>query len=497
MVLLNCVKTPKFIRRKSMSAFTGGIKRPQVQNQSGENNNQQQNQYDRLVTVLGYNTEAKTLVCEDEKGKKYEVFVNPEEVIRGEKAATAMSIDRTKTWMGHSIDKQMEKNYPAGSKLILQRSRVHKKDNGQGMAVTEVQRVIGVPNPEPDKTFQGIFTLTARTDENRLQRVARVQHWQEKGIDVNDESAIQALKQQMDESSVNLGQKIGEYNVTLPSVGVQFRALMKTDRPDPYYQGPNKEDAFIYEVVNTSIPFDWMPGPLDESGKEIKSQAHPITGDEMLEFMDAYIAYISEHEQFKDHIDDMIVEICAYRSYPASNNKQLQLTFGEQNRDQHAEKNPLYQLSHRKSYVDMDQTADGLIQGRNYAVRGIIQISPNKLEKIGGKPTEIPSYWVNNLHANSTKGHVMALVRTSQDYKAEPHANLKLIVEAKKEQSNDAAPAPARAQAPSAPAPAAAPAAPVRHEPQPQADLDDFDPFATPEAAPVESSPRVSRFGKK
>lgn len=479
-----------------MSAFTGGIKRPQVQSQSGDNN-QQQNQYDRLVTVLGYNTQAKTLACE-EKGKKFEVFVNPEEVIRGDKVAAQMGIDNSKNWMGHSIDAQMEKNYPVGSKLILQRSRVHKKDNGQGMAVTEVQRVIGVPNPEPDKTFQGILTLTARTDENRHKRVARVQHWQNRGIDINDSEALDALKEQMNEASARNGEKIGEYSVTRPTIGVQFRALMKTDR---IYAVDN---SAIWEVVDSSIPFDWMPGPMDESGKEIKSQAHPITGEEMLAFVEQYADYIQNHPQFKDHVEDMQVEVCAYKSYPASNNKQLQLTFGEEKRDQHAEKNPLYQLSHRKSYVDMAQSE--LIQGRNYAVNGIIQISPNKLEKVNGKPVEIDSYWVNNVHANHTKGHVFSLIRTSQGHKAEPHAHLKLINEKKAE--NEATPdAPSKpaytapaSQAASAPVTPVAAAEPVRQAPQPEIDLDegDFDPFAPVSEAPAAASaPRVARFGKK
>ncbi len=478
-----------------MSAFTGGIKRPQTQSQN-TNGNYQQSQYDRLVTILGYNTQAKTMAVEDDKGKKYEVFVNPEEYIRGEKAAAAMAIDRNTTWMGHSIDKQMEKNYPVGSKVILQRSRVQKKDNGQGMAVTEVQRIIGVPNPEPDKTFQGIFTLTSRTDENRLQRIARVQHWSGRGVDVNDDDGLQKLKEEMDSLAAQGHEKIGNFNVTLPTMGVQFRALMKTDKK---YEVDGSD---IYEVVDTSIPFDWMPGPEDENGKEIKAQAHPITGDEMIAFVEQYIEHISNHDKFKDHIDDMIVEVCSYKSYPASNNKQLQLTFGEPNRDQYADKNPLYQLSHRKSYVDMDQTQDGLIQGRNYAVNGIIQIAPNKLEKVNGKPVEINNYWVNNLHANGTKGHVHAFIRTSNGNKAEPHLNLKLIVEAKKENeaTASAAPAPSQQQssynsAPQAPARTVAPE-PAKHTPAPQADLDDdFDPFSTVEepAAPVKST----RFGKK
>lgn len=478
-----------------MSAFTGGIKRPQVQSQSGGNGDQQQRPYDRLVTVLGYNTDARTLACEEPSGKKFEVFVNLDEYARGEKTAIQMNVDRSKTWMGHSIDKQMEKNYPAGSKVILQRSRVHKKDNGQGMAVTEVQRVIGVPNPEPDKTFQGIFTLTARTDENRMKRVARLQHWQNRAIDLTNTDALEELKVQMDEAAARNGEKVGPNHMhTRPTIGVQFRAAIKTDRKFQVDNSP------IFEVVETSIPFDWMPGPLDESGKEIKSQAHPIKGEEMLDLAPQFYDYMENHPQFKEAFasGEVIVEACPYKSYPASNNKQLQLTFGEPARDAHAEKNPLYQLSHRKSYVDFAQTE--LIQGRNYAVNGIVQISPNKLEKIGGKPVEIDSYWINNVHANHTTGHVMAMVRTSEGFKAEPHANLKLIFEKKAE--GEGAPAavpaaPARTPAASAPAPAPT-AAPARPAPQPQVDMDDdFDPFASPEAASRPSASRARPFSTK
>jgi len=247
-----------------------------------------------------------------------------------------------------------------------------------------------------------------------------------------------------------------------------------------------------------------MPGPDDENGKEIKAQAHPITGDEMVAFVEQYAEYISNHPEFKDQVENMAIEICAYESFPASNNSQLQLTFGIPNRDQHADKNPLYQLSHRKSFVDIAQTEQ--IQGRNYAVNGIVQISPNKLVKVDGKPVEIPSYWVNNLHANGTKGHVMAFIRTSTGCKVEPHANLKLIVEPRKE--NASAPAKPAANAEqqfSAPAqaPAKAPLAPAaKAQAAPEEDLgsgEDFDPFAVPTSTPAAqaAAPRVARFGKK
>lgn len=473
-----------------MAAFTGGIRRPETKT---NNQNQQQNSYDRLVTVVSYNTETKKLYCEDSV-RKYEVYVNPVEVIKGDKTAEQMGVDRSKTWMGHSIDKSMEKHYPVGSKLILQRSKVMKKDNGQGFAVTEVQRVIGVPNPEPDKTFNGIFTVNSRTDENRLQRVSRVQHWNTYGIDVYDEEAIKSLYDKMSEASMNNGKKMGDYTVTLPNVGIQFRALLKTDAVNPYLESDAAEahkngvknfDPCVYEIIDTSVPFDWIPGPLDESGKEIRSQAHPVSGDEMLDFIKQYIDYIATQDEFAEAYKKGLIkiEVCAFDSYPASNNKQLQLTWGDPRRDQTAEWNPLYQLSHKKSYVDMAQSVQ--LVGKNYAVKGIIQLSPNKLEKIAGKPTEIPSYWVNNLHVNHTKGHVHALVKSANGARTVPNDKIKLIQEVRNEntaqvsQSNQVRqlePS-AQVQPEATTSPAAPKTQPVYVEPTVDFDDDDFNPF--------------------
>lgn len=498
-----------------MAAFTGGIRRPEAKS---NNQNQQQSAYDRLVTVVGYNTESKKLYCEDST-RKYEVYVNPVEIIKGDKMAEQMGVDRSKTWMGHSIDRSMEKHYPVGSKLILQRSKVMKKDNGQGFAVTEVQRVIGVPNPEPDKTFVGVFTVNSRTDENRLQRISRVQHWANYGVDVHNEESIKALYDKITEASENNGKKLGDYTVTLPNVGIQFRALLKTDNLNPYAEndaqeaqknGVNGFDNHIYEVIDTSVPFDWIPGPLDENGKEIKSQAHPVSGDEMLDFIRQYIDYIATNPEFEQAYNDGLIkiEVCSFDSYPASNNKQLQLTWGDQRRDQNAEWNPLYQLSHRKSFVDMAQTEQ--LVGKNYAVRGIVQISPNKLEKISGKPTEIPSYWVNNLHVNHTKGHVHALVKASNGSRTVPNDKIKIIHEAKAENKDVAQAAATTQQAPAQSYQQPAHSytrAPVQDKVEPEAskpantyvepsvdfDDDDFNPFDTP-SYPSNNSGSSSKF---
>jgi hypothetical protein len=433
-------------------AFTAGIKRPQFNANNNSGNKNQQNNYDRLVTVTAYDTAKGYLYGHDDNGKKYEVFVSPEEFQRSEASLAAKKADITKiNWMGHNINKGMEKHVPVGSKVILLRSRVTSNDKTRDLSVTEAHRIIGVPNPDADKTFQGIFTMNYIMQEGK-KRVARVQHWNPKAININNGEGLEDLAQKIDEARKNYGVKIGDQSVTEPTIGVQFRALMKTDRP--YALLDNRP---VFEVVDSSLPFDWIPGPEDEKGNEIKTGAHTLTGEEMMAYAEAYVDYIANHDQFKDNIDDMRVEICYYKVYPASRSDELALTSGDPVKDKNADKNPLYQLTHRVSYVDMANSDDAAIIGRNAAVNGIIQISANKPMKVDGKWVEVPSYWVSRVHANNTRGHVHSFVRSVDEegveYKAEPHEALKLVkteqqINAENAKANGTSNAPARQSEP-------------------------------------------------
>jgi hypothetical protein len=403
-------------------AFTAGIKAQKQFNNNGTTNNQ--NKTDRLVTVVDYDTTKGYIYVEDSKSKNYEVFINPEEVLRSNQSLAAKKQDISKiNWMGHSIDEKMKKAIPIGSKVILIKSRVVQNDKTRNLAQTEVHRIGGVPAPDADKTFQGLFTVTYTYEEGR-ERISRIQHWNPNGVDINNEEGLQNLKELIDVASANYGVKLGEYSITEPTVGIQFRALLKTDQEYEYATDPTKKT--IYEVVDLSLPFDWMPGPEDEEGKEIKSKAHVISGEEMMSFAEQYIEYITNNPSFKDNLADMKVEVAYYHVYPASKGSDgLILTTGDAEKDKHADKNPLYQLSHRQSFIDLAQTVS--IIGRNAAVNGIIQISANKLEKVDGKPVEIPSYWANKLHANNTRGHIHSFIRTEDGYKTVPNEALALI----------------------------------------------------------------------
>lgn len=476
-------------------AFTAGITRPQNQ---GNSTQQQQNKIDRLLTITDYDTSKGYMYATHESGVKYEIFVNQEEVLRADADIKKKNLDVTKSsYLGHKIDEKMKKTMPVGSKVIVARSQVLEKDNGQGFKKTEVHRVIRVTEPELNKTYEGVFTANYRMDEGK-KKAARFQDWVLNGINITNSESLENLKQKMDEAASYSGKKMGEFSVTLPTYGIQFRALMETDRKF------SVDGTQIFEAVDFSLPFDWINGPLDESGKEIKQQAHPISGDEMISYAEQYIEYISNHEAFKDHIDKMTIEVCPYKVIPASNNDNMLLTKGDPEKDKNADKSPLYQLTHAVSFVDMEHSEIGKIVGRNNAVKGIIQITGDKLEKVNGSPVEVPTNWVNRIHAGNARGHVHAFVRTESGNKVEVHESLKLQRTNAPVQNNAPAPQQEPAQqrpqysAPVAQAPVSAPAIPA-------SDSDsDFDPFAeeapksvaTP-SAPVAAPVKALKFGAK
>jgi hypothetical protein len=401
-------------------AFTGGITRAKSGSNNGTGQKQQQNSYDRLVEVTGYDLPRKVMYAKDDNGKEFEVYINPETVVRAEQNNREKGYDlKNVNWQGHSIDAKMERGVPAGSKAVLLRSKVIKKDAGNGKSSVEAHWIGGVPNPEPDKTFQGIISVSYRIKDNK-KRINRAFVWQRLAIDSNDGTAIEKLKEEIDTQNSLNQQKIkglkGEYTSSVPTIGVQFRALMKTDK---LYSVDNQP---IYEVVDTSSPFSWIPGPLDEEGNEIRNQAHSLTGDEMLAYAEGYVEHISNHPAFSEHLNEMKVEICPFRVYPASENDANLLNTARPAND---DKNPLFQMAHRRNFLDMDQTDQ--IEGMNAGVNGILQCGPSKTDKVGGVLTEIPQYWVSKIHANNARGHVHSFVRTSEGNKAEPHPSLALI----------------------------------------------------------------------
>jgi len=468
-------------------AFTAGIKKPQ---QSG-NSYGQQSTFDRLVVVTGYDLNEHVMHAEDVRdGKKYKVFVNPEEVLKTDAAISAKGTDVSKiNWMGHKIDAGMQKNIKVGHRCTLVRSKVVGTDKTTGITDLEIHRVSALPSQKADKSFQGIISMTYRMEDG-AEKVGRIFHWNPNGVgfDLENLSGLEALAAKIDEAGKDFGVKKGDATVTKPTIGIQFRTLMKTDKTYPYAKdGEPKE---VYEVVDVSQPFDWIPGKTDEDGKEIKSAAHPITGDEMIGFAESYFQYVTEdNENFKDMVADLKFEVCFYHSYPATKSDALQLTTGNKDKDKNADKNPLYQLCHRKAYGDLENSNDGLIVGKNAAVNGIVALSDDKLIEIDDQPVKVPSYWVNKVFANNIRGHVHAFVRTSEGAKCEPHEKLMLVKSENLTNTASNARAPQAQQEVPTSRPLAAPQAPEVAE-------EGFDPFSGNDSDVSTPAPRVG-FGTK
>lgn len=399
-------------------AFTGGRK---VQNfginnaNKGTTNNFQQ-PIDRLVVVDKYDLANRKIYCTDKKdGRKMIAHIDPVQYARDVEYYSKNPREGYNGPLGHSIDGVMEKEYPVNSPVILKYTKILKKDDGAGFAVCEANRVAPVSNPEDDKTFYCLAGVRLRVDEEGFVCVARVSLWKrETGIDFNNEEDVNAVAALIDERNSVSSRMVGEFRETLPSYGVKYRALMLSPEKDT--DGKDK-----YIKVNESTFFDWMEGPEGPDGKEIKEQAHLLTGQEFISYFEDYAAYIENHPKYSNHVKNMRIEATLYESAPASRNKNLRLG---QKDDPKVKTKLMYKLGSTPSYVNQEQTT--MINHDNYVVRSIVQFSGNKLEKVAGKPVEIQSYWVNNLHINGFKGNVDAFIRTSDGLKVEVAPELKL-----------------------------------------------------------------------
>ena len=409
-------------------AFTAGVGLNKNFNRSN-NQYSNQNSRDEKVIIDGYDLSKAIMFAhrDDPKNpRQFEITIKKSEVLRSEEALkTKGARPENYGWMGHSIDDKMKKKFPEGTTIILSRATQVAMNKETGRAVLEAFRVNSVNVPE--KTFTGIFSVSSRIKDG-VDRISRIQSWTENGINVNNTEALELLRNEINEAASFYGQKVGEFSVTKPNIGFQFRTMMKTDKEYEFA----KEDVpkTIYEAVDLSIPFDWIPGAPADGGGTISGSGHLVSGDEMMQYVKDYTNYIRNHPSFKDQFENLKIEICSYDLYLASAQDNMQLTFNSP-LDAHKDKNPLYQLAHRKSYLDLEQGE--MIEGRNAAVNGILQVTADKIAKVDGKLVEVPNNWAVRLHANNYRGHVHAFVRTQEGEKVVVHPSLALL-------KNDTAP---------------------------------------------------------
>lgn len=387
-------------------AFTGGITKT-VTEKSGNGGKFQQSQNDRLVTVVGYNLANSMVEVVDEDGRKFEVSI-PTDVVNENEARVKEKKVVNAAWYGHLIDEKMEKAIPPGKKMILEKFKIVRNvtKNEEKVYIGHANRIINVTCPEPDKTFKGIFTVSVQVKDG-VERIGNVQQWAENGVDVNDDAGVESLKTQMREVLADWGTEVHGQRVVKPRMGFQFRAMI-----------PTSEDVF--QVVDTSGAFDWIP---EEKADGTKT-GRPLDEEMFENLLGGYIEYIQE--AYPDVIDDMKMEICSYKSFRAGPMSQYMAV-------PKSEFSPIYQLAHTKTRLSSKEE-NSVVEGKSWAVNGIIEISEDKAVKTPDKKFEVaPLYYVKRLHANNPKGHVHAWVRSSDGKKCEPHDMLKRIVEKKSE----------------------------------------------------------------
>lgn len=404
-----------FFKENQMVAFTGnGLVRTQrAKSATTQNRNRQIN--DRLVEVVSYDVanatmRAKEKIKQDgeEKYILLDIKISPEAIERNNESAKAKGLTNTSKFKGHLIDDKMARDVKVGGLAVIERSEIVGKVNKDQEEVfqLEAQRIINVPNPEPEKTFTGIFTLSSWDN-----KINFVQHWNERALSGDNKEELQSIANLMDDTVANYGKKEGpvgkERLVVRPSVGVQLRAVV------PFSDENNPKTK--YQVIDTSGPLDFIPAKKDDAG-EVVTPGHPLDSENFYQYLEGYTEHVREN--FPDQ--DVRVEVCPYFNYSASN-QSATLTLKDSAYD------PLTQMATAKTRLSQDEDSEWV--GKNWAVKGIVQISGDAVIVEGKQVTVVDAFYVNKLHANNIKGHIHSWVNSSDGGKTVPHPMLQRIKE--------------------------------------------------------------------
>lgn len=421
-------------------------------------------QIDLLVTIDSYDVGSRQLYCTGEDGTKMMVRIRPDTVDRNIQRAKDLAGTRPQApkWEGYMIDQRMADSLPVGQKIVIERAERTRtiQQNGQSISLMDSDRIINVADPSPDKTFEGLFSIS--TYQNH---VFHVQRWEERGILIDDQAQIARIREELDAgSSAFLNKELR------PHSGVQFRVVVP---------GPTATDKCT--VLDTSPPFDWIPRQFDSNGVEI-SAGRPLDGNKFMELLfdetDGYLGYVKS--KFPEtQYPGRFIEVCPYINYRAGPRSRY-MAIPEKQFD------PLYKLANTQTRLAMDDNS--FSQGKNMAVKGVLQLSADQVDMNtrSFKPRNIAV----RLHATGPMGHVHAWIRTFDGRKTQPHEALRQIpVQRATPGEKSYAPPPSHGSVSMPPAAAPMPsAAPTSPSPAPAAssgfdqmsafdDWDDGDPF--------------------
>lgn len=387
---------------------------------------------DRLAIVDGFDlSRGVMLATEKDTNQKLEVSVLERK--NSQSAASAASAVRSaaeKKWSGNKIDALMSESLTAGTWVILEGCRGSERiTKGKESIQPVVARwIINVSEPRPDKCFNGVFTL-----RHYKGAVDNIQSWDDKAIDANDGEALKAFSQELDE--VHAKFKNRERPVRR---GFQFR-LVEELEPATEGVGGKPGRPPVQQVVNMSYPIDWLAGE-EGNAEDVGS---PPTGALFSEYVNGYVDHVWGKEDGStqpafppERLEKMRFEITTYNFYKAGDPK-----FNDRMLVSEPEPgsfpNRLYQLGTTPTRYSFD---DDLVQGKNLAVRGILQLINDGFDKKSNPPQIIANYLVRQLFTNGPVGHVQSMIQSSDGHRVTVHPDLDWKREPRPDSRNSAAP---------------------------------------------------------
>ena len=357
-----------------MSFKPKGASLPARFKRSNDNQNFRQYPRSRLVVVDSYDLANKTMrVTQVSDGRKFQVYINPEKV--------ALGTQSTVKYNGNSIDEKMSLSIPVGSRCALEATKVEKKIKigNEDVSVLVANWVRNVKSQEPHKSFAGWFSVSSY--DNRIVSIQYANPEYRKAIRPSTDEGVKELEELCAKMDNILEQyKREEYPINL---GVCFRTMVKIDER----KNQNGELVPVYQVVDTTPPFDWQSDEVDAEGRVIQ-EGSPLSGSYVEDQLSKYFDYVygSEDQSSPEAYPGLVasgvispdqkpvIEVEVYSSYVASRmNDRLDIS---------NVRNPLYSLANVMTKYSLNDE-QGYV-GKNWMVDGVVILSDDKAPETKG-----------------------------------------------------------------------------------------------------------------
>lgn len=362
---------------------------------------------DELVEVTGYDIPRAVMYAKRiSNGRDLEIHINADKAARARESAAARAVEikegkrqPSATLNGALIDADMQKKMPVGSWAALESAVFQRriKEGGNERLVLEASWIDKSESNTPEKAIQGVFTVEAYGSN-----VQRVQHWHDHIDCMQDEEALKKLAER-------LNQEYQAYDpeVFIPRSGVQFVAVLKTDKTRQVYNPEtNKRDKTIGvgRVIDMSPRYD-----RHYDGSEQDREFRPLDGKSMLDNLNGYIDYLEQRFPEQASKGDITVEVAPYTSYYVipkyiDNSFVLDPSLSWKRINKMA--NTLAPQA-----IQMGDEEEPLYKGGNMAVRGILLLLGDRMvnDPVSGTPSIVKQYACKRLLTNGYFGPVHTL----------------------------------------------------------------------------------------